>query len=181
MEQKGVSYTNFSVIDARLKESFKKIRDEMDAHLETINDNSAEIQQSYDITERLEQRMDKLDEKINELSLMIKQIFANNTQEKTQYMLSKYEQKIFLALYTEEEAALSAVDISIRLNLSDLIVKAALSSLAKKGIPVLKAEVNGKTYFKLDRDFREMQAKDNILNIEAAKKEKASKLTAFMD
>ena len=182
MEKKSelIDKAVFSEFFKHIKENFDSMKNELDEHRESINDNAAEIGESFNALAEFDERLQKIDERVAELQMLMKQLVENNTAPKANYILSKYEQKIFTLLYTEEDNALTVSDIAIRLDLSELIVKAALSSLVKKGIPILKAQINQKTYLKLDAEFKELQAKENILNLSHRKESaKDGRITSF--
>lgn len=166
---------------ANIKKMFDSIKDELDEHRESINDNTTEIGESFSALSEFDERLQKFDERISELQMLLKQLVEKSAAQPASYMLSRYEQKVFTLLYTEEDSALTISEIAVRLDFSELIVKSALSSLAKKGIPLLKAQINHKIYFKLDSEFKELQARENVLNLDHRKELlKDEKITSFL-
>ncbi len=149
-------------LDKSLTGSFNKIKNEFSDHLEAINENTNELQAHYEYLTELDNKIDKLNEKLEEVQMMLKQM---STQSK--FVLSKQEQKVFVTLYTlGEQGALSCTDISSRLNTTELSVKNALTSIMKKGIPIIEEKIDDRIFYKLTKEFRISQAKEHIVKID---------------
>ncbi len=149
-------------IESSLKNAFEKVREEFDDHLDSINENTNELQMHYEYMTQLDVKITKLSEKIDDLHMLLKQVTMQQ-----QPFLSRQEQKIFLTLYTfGEESPLSQVDIANRLNLNELTVRSALAAMVKKGIPVIEEKIDEKLYYKFSREFKEQQAKENIVRLD---------------
>ena len=149
-----------------LKVSFKKIRSEMDEHLESINENTKEFDVVYKYMYELEEKIEKLNERIDDVYMLIgKREKYQNFQLKEK--LTIREQEVFLILYTnvDNEGPLSYRDIAKSLNLTDNLVRECISGLVEKGVPLVKKYIHNKTYLELDENFRLMQAKHNLLDI----------------
>ncbi|MGB9748813.1 MAG: hypothetical protein ACP5OZ_05120 [Candidatus Woesearchaeota archaeon] len=146
--------------DEKLKKSFSKIKEEMEEHLNSINQNTQEIQSLYDYIYELESKIDKLNEKIEELQVSIMNLRNNNEKQE----LNLKEQEIFLMLYTEKDF-LEINEISERTGFREEFIISAVKELIKKGVPIIKREVKDKQLIKLDDSFREIQAKAGIIKL----------------
>ena len=175
----------FSNIESRLeklqraiKNAFLKIKEEFDEHLHAINENTNEIQSNYEYLCRLETRIDKIEEKINEMGFIVDQFKAKKTysfqkvdgsQQQFQVSpLTQAEMQVFLVLYTIDDLMKKATyhEIAKKLTISESLVQNYITNLIEKGIPIIKQYLNNKVYLKLDADFKNLQAKKNILNID---------------
>ena len=78
--------------------------------------------------------------------------------------MNKVERKIFLILYTEE-IPLSYKEIAIKAELPLMLVPESISTLINKGIPFKRTLYNNQLFLKLDPEFKELQAKENVVNL----------------
>lgn len=159
--------TDISQIKKELDVLFTGIREEFDDHLESINNNTSEIEANYEYLCRLDMKMDKLNERLemleNSISRLTGVTVGQPEQNKT-YDLSEEEKDVFLVLYTMDKPV-AYVDIAKRLRISEFLVRGYITNLVEKSIPIRKRYLNNNVYLELDARFREQQAKKNILNI----------------
>ena len=87
--------------------------------------------------------------------------------EKRNITLTLREQEIFLVLYTSENPSNSR-QISRKLGLPEESTKNYIDNIISKGVPVIKRYVNGEILYVLDAEFKNLQAKENILSINEA-------------
>lgn len=146
--------------DEKLKQAFSKIKEEMEDHLNSINQNTQEIQSLYDYIYELESKIDKLNEKIEEIQLYL----FNSKNNKNNEELNLKEQEIFLLLYTEKDF-LEVKEISEKTGFREDFIINSISELIKKGIPIIRRQVKDKHLIKLDDSFREIQAKSGIVKL----------------
>ncbi len=139
----------------------KEIQEELDDHLTAINENSDEIAQHSEHLVELEEKFEKLKEKVDEIHYMLSKLVCEES-----YELNENEKRVFMVLYSIEHTPLSFTDIAMRTNLTELAVKAYIFSMINKGIPIVEIKLGNQSYFKLERSFKEKQAKENILKIE---------------
>ena len=112
--------------------------------------------------------MEKQTQKIEELNMLLRQGVKNNafTDFSTIMPLNSKEQETFLALYTND--ILTFPELAVKLNTTEPIARRILGNLVRKGIP-LERELKGSTPgFSLNPDFKDLQAKENILDIDAS-------------
>ena len=143
-----------------MKKEFKQVRQDLEEHLSAINENTLEIQALLDYLQEMETKLDRLSQRLDQFQL-------NDHQDSRKVFitpLDKLEKKLFLVLYTEEEA-LTYRELALKANLSPSLAPEAISSLVQKGIPLHRSSFNNHLFFKLDPRFKELQAKENIVNL----------------
>jgi len=79
--------------------------------------------------------------------------------------LSMDEQKVFLLLYTSENTLLSHKQISNKLEVPIIVTVSNINNLISKGIPIVEKKIDGDSYYELDRQFRDIQAKEGVVEI----------------
>ena len=92
------------------------------------------------------------------------QLSAKSTDNPSIEPLTTREQEVFLVLYTEEDF-ISQSEIGRRLQLPMTLVRQFLTSLMEKGVSITRKGKGNEILLKLDQDFKEKQAKDNIAGI----------------
>ena len=143
-----------------MQKDLDNIKSALEEHLHAINDNSSEIQSLFDYVHEVEIKIDKLAQRLDRMQLGMGQ----QLEKPAVTPLSKVERKIFLALYTEE-APLTFQEIASRMQLPLPFIPECLSGLAHKGIPLQRSYVNNQLFFKLAPAFKELQAKENLVNL----------------
>ena len=142
------------------KKELEKIRNDLDEHLSTINENTVEIQGIFDYLNEVENKIDKISRRMERL-----QLSQDKPLEKpTISPLTQIETKVFLALYTEE-TPLSYNEISARTQLTIELVQESICAIARKGIPLQRSFVNNQQFLKISPEFKEWQAKENVINL----------------
>lgn len=81
--------------------------------------------------------------------------------------LTSKEKEIFMALYSLESelGAVTYLDIARKLSLPVSLVQAYITNLFGKGIPIQKRYRNNSVYLTLDQEFRECQARENLVGV----------------
>jgi predicted transcriptional regulator len=138
-----------------LKEAFSRIKEELDSHLETINQNTNEISANYEYMLDLEKKIDKLNERIEELQLAIshlrgekiraQDILESNKKDE----LSTREKEIILLLSSFD--ALTISEIAKKLGLTDELIRKCISEMVLKGIPLVKFYRGNLLYISMDK------------------------------
>ncbi|HLC19942.1 MAG TPA: hypothetical protein VJK72_03410 [Candidatus Nanoarchaeia archaeon] len=136
-----------------------QIREELDEYLSAINDNTSEIQANYSYTQLVDQRIDQVLARLDHIERMM-----GNKRRQIVQPLNYEEKKVFLILYTEEVPK-SYTDLAQQSNLSEGLVIDIITSLIEKGVPILKSHFNTTAYIKMDPVFKEVQAKENVVNL----------------
>jgi hypothetical protein len=147
---------------AAIRAAFKKIKGEFDDHREAINQNTNEIQANYEYLCKLDSKIDKLSERIEELTLFLQQ-----KPEQPEYELSPLttrEKEVFVALYSAS-APMNYKDVGRRTGLTEELVMCYVTNLITKGVPVQKMCIDNEVRMALEPHFKEMQMKENIVGI----------------
>ena len=149
------------------------MREELDDHRLAINENTDELVATNEFMNEVSRRLDKLAERLDEITLLIK---GKKDEKKFEIQpLTDKEKEIFHALYvlTESQPYASYEQISRKTLLTKNIVMDHVTRMLQKGVPVLK-KLDGTTVFlKLDPEFKQLQAKQNIVGLN-------SRLTAWI-
>lgn len=142
-----------------MKKDLQQIKKVLDEYLQSINENSSEIQSLFDYLAEMDNKLDRLSQRLDQLQLKQEQIGKPAI-----CPLNQLEKKVFLVLYTEE-IPLSYYEIAAKASLPLAVVQELISSLGKKNIPLTRTFINNQVFFKLERKFKEQQAKENLLNL----------------
>ena len=148
-------------LDPGIQAGFKAIKQELDEHREAINSNTNEFGAIYDLLEEYDKRIEKLNERVDELQMHV----IPQKELENEIKLTHREQEVFLVLYTVEESV-SAKSIAKILGFSDEMVHTYVYNLISKGVPVKKKFVKEKTMLYLDGRFKSLQAKKNLVKID---------------
>jgi ribosomal protein S25 len=166
---KEIQISKIDKINNSLKQSFSQIYAEFEDHLTAINENTSEIQENYSYTCEIDQKISKLNERIDE----IHDILTNLTGKKTRKMpkfedidpLTSKEKTIFLNIYTEHKP-ITYAQLATKLSIPISLARQHVTNLLEKGIPIQKVFHKTRPYIYLDPKFKNIQAKKNILKIE---------------
>lgn len=156
---------------AYFKHTADGIREEIEDHLISINENTNEIEANHEFLCSLNEKIDKLSERLEKIELFLHEKARFEIEEKQEFkvkQLSKREKEVFLMLYAMNESlgSITYLDIAKRTGLTEDLVSGYITSMIEKGIPIHKKYVNGKAHLMLNKHFRNLQAKENILQIE---------------
>jgi len=154
--------SDVSKFQETLKGALNKIREELDDHKESINQNTNEIQSNYEYLCRLEMKIEKLAEKIDELSLFMNQ---PTSPRQDVLPLTQNEQKVFVCLYASGDGFLTYRDIAEKTGFSENLVVCYVGNLMAKGVPVSKKYLGARLHLGIEPAFRDMQARCNIVRL----------------
>jgi len=149
-----------SNIIRNIREEFHNVRQALEEHLTAINENTTEIQSLFDYLQEMEVKMEKLAQRMDQMQLSM----GVQVPKPEICPLVETEKKVFLTLYTEG-APLSYREIAQKSELSVSVIPECVSSLVNKGVPLSRSFCNEQIFIKLDNSFKEMQAKENIVNL----------------
>ncbi|MGM5483753.1 MAG: hypothetical protein ACQER9_02440 [Nanobdellota archaeon] len=151
-----LNLNNFNEVE-RIKEemkcNFDNVKNELDEHLESINQNSIEVQSNYDYLEELNKKIDKLEEKMDNVCYMMKNFMHNKTEVNSEE-ISESEKEIFLVLYTSNQP-LSIEEISLRSSLPVHVVEDTIESLMIKKYPINKKNFADKNFLYLAKNYKD--------------------------
>jgi uncharacterized coiled-coil DUF342 family protein len=155
----------------KLKATFNKIKEEFEDHLDSINENTNEIHSNYEYLCELDSKIDKLNEKLEEVMMFIQHLSKKNIKLKkhkfTIKSLTRKEQEIFLALYTlgQNKEPVTYTGIARFLCITPYLTQNYITNLIEKGIPIQKRYADNEVNLTINTQFRELQAKKNIVKI----------------
>ncbi len=158
-------------LNKKLKATFDKIKDEFEEHLDAINENTNEIHSNYEYLYELDSKIDKLNEKLDEVMMFIQHLGKKTSKHKKIKFkitpLTRKEQEIFLTFYTleQEQEPVTYSKIAKFLCITPPLVQNYITNLIEKGIPIYKKYLDKEVYLRLSPQFRELQAKKNIVKI----------------
>lgn len=151
----------------KLKKEIEILKEQVEDHLSSINQNTNEIQSNYEYSLKINPKLNKISERIDEISM----VMSLDKHKKIPEMpkLTIVEKEIFLALYTqcEEKEYTTYKNISTKVRLSETLVMNYLTILIEKGIPIIKSYSDDTTKIKLSSYFKTLQTKKNVLKINA--------------
>ena len=157
------------VLKSSLNKAFEQVKEQFEDHLESINENTNEIQGNFEYLCELDRKIDKLSEQVEQLNMLIRKQQGLDTEEKKFELkpLTKKEKEVFYALYilTEHKKCTTYREIARRTCFSENLVASYITSLIEKGIPVGKKYAHKTACLSLDACFRELQAKENIVGV----------------
>lgn len=143
----------------------REIREQLEDHLTSINQNTDEIHTNFEEINQLNQKVSKLSERLEELSMQLQMSALPRPAESfVVEPLTTREQEIFLVLYTEDDFV-SQAEIARRLSLPETLVRQFLTSLMERGVSITRKGYGNDVLVKLDQGFKERQAKENIAGI----------------
>ena len=140
----------------------------MDEHLQSINENTNEITSNYEYITELEAKVEKLTERLDQMQNAIHSISQKPVTTVAKIKpLTREEEEVFIILYTlqEEKGSVTFTDIAKKTDFSEELVSDRINSMIEKGIPITKKFINSEPYLRLDKDFKTLQAKENVLKI----------------
>lgn len=143
-----------------MNKEIQKIFQALEEHLSAINENTSELQALFDYVQEVESKIEKLSQRLDQLQLSdVKQPGKAAISP-----LNQMEKKVFLILYTEE-MPLTFQELSKKTNLALSLIPECVSSLVQKGIPLHRSHCREQLVFTLDKQFKELQAKENVVNL----------------
>lgn len=151
-----------------LRQAFNKIKEELTDHLQTINENTNEINSNYSYLKQIENMITKLNERLDEVELKLSELSGKkiaSAEDFQNIVLTPKEREVFLLLYKRNGDLLDYKQIARSLGLTEESIRKHVSTMINKGIPVIKKYFDNKVYLILDSDFSNLQAKKNVLDI----------------
>lgn len=140
------------------------IRDELDDHRTAINENTNELQANHEYIRSVDEKLDKLHARIEELFLLL-----GKSSETTLDIqpLTKKEQEVFQALYVVGEGVpyVSYKQLARKLGTSEALISGFITNLIEKGVPVVKKYDSGQAFVQLEQKFRQKQAKEVVIGL----------------
>jgi len=143
-----------------IQRAFKAVKGELDDHLESINQNTSEIQASSSLLSELDAKLDKISERLDELELVLNPAKSK----KLEIKLTPREQEVFMTLYLGKR--MPPAQIAKILGFTEDMVNMYILNIISKGVPVRRELVDDVLVFSLDSEFKDLQARRNVLEID---------------
>jgi biotin operon repressor len=143
----------------------ESVREELDDHRSAINENTNELQANHEYIRSVDEKLDKLQARIEELFLLVT---GKTGEAKVEIQpLTKREQEVFQALYVVGEGVpfVSYKQLARKLGASEALMSGFITNLVEKGVPVLKKYDSGLAFVQLEPKFRQKQAKDVVIGL----------------
>lgn len=147
------------------KQVVEEVKAELDEHRASINDNTDEIQSNFSYLCELDKKIEMIAERLDELYLAVRG--AKEEKKFKIASLTSREKEVFMALYAlgEVQPFVSYKQMARKLCVTDSLVASYITNLVEKGVPIIKKYDGGIAYIKLDVDFRQLQAKENVVGV----------------
>lgn len=155
-----------SVASALLSE----IRQELDEHLEVINENTDEIEANFSYLINFEKKIKFLEQRLERMEKLFVQTphtgegSTSEQKKRTKISITDAEQEVFLIIYNSPKAV-EYQELCARLRRSETYVRYQINGLIAKRIPITRHIINKKTFFALDPEFKNVQCRENIVNL----------------
>ncbi|MBI5392405.1 hypothetical protein HZA96_00925 [Candidatus Woesearchaeota archaeon] len=165
-----LSITN---MQSQLKLAFNKVKQEIDDHRQSINENTNEIQTNHEYLNAIDAKVDRLSQKMEEFALLLRQLTQSESLKQiasAQYtlrsqllhqQLTETEYNLLSLLFNaNQNDYMTYAFIAAELEISEQDVVETVNGLLSKGIPVLKKFVTPELIavylspeFKMQRDY----------------------------
>lgn len=155
---------NSSHLREELRVVFSKIKEEFEDHLESINQNTIEIQSSFEYLSRLANRVEKIEQRIARIDLDT----SRERREVETVLLTRDEEEVFaiLADSTRKRQLVTYERLAQMADVSKTFGAHLVASLIEKGIPVIKKFSNGSVFLELEQKFVEHEIKVNVVTLD---------------
>lgn len=155
---------------SQLQDAFSKIREEFEDHLAAINENTNEIQANYEYLCEIDDKIEKVCQRLDQIEMFMQNHSGFRPDERQGYKIDKLarrEQEVFLVLYMScDKGPVSYKELARKTGLTEELVSGYIISMVQKGVPVRKRYIANKPCLYLEREFKSIQAKENILQID---------------
>lgn len=154
-------------VEVVAQDALQQVKEELEDHLNAINENTDEIQCNYDLLRQLNAKIDKLTERLDLLQSIITNENVEQEKDFTISPLTKKEKSVFQALYelAHEKESVTYEELARRACMTDQLVAQYIKNLIEKGVPVWKKHAAGKVHLTLDPDFVLEQAENNVVGV----------------
>lgn len=143
------------------------VQEELDDHLQSINENTTELQSNYGCILELERKMNAIMERLDALEWVVRG--KQHKKHEPLRNISGKEIVVFRAIYQLGmiHPFVTYREIARKAGLTDGIVASLVTSLIEKGVPILKRYEGSLVFLKLEEAFRDEQAKRNLVGLDA--------------
>jgi hypothetical protein len=126
----------------------KDIREELDEHLDALNQNTAEIAATHEYVSEMDMKLEKLAERVDALqALLLAQTPGKSLR------LNPKEEDVYRILVESSEPVTSMI-IGKQAGLTADLAAQTLYIMKQKGVPILAQIVGEQTFYALDARFK---------------------------
>lgn len=145
-------------------DSLEHMREELDDHLQSINENTNEVQANFEYIKQIDSRMKLIEKKLSKL-------FTDDSLDNvSEIELTEKEKDVYMVLEKlSGEKSVEYVEISASVKLSEALVRAYVMNMIEKGVPIRKKYSRGRVKIELDPLFKILQEERNPLHISQKK------------
>lgn len=136
-----------------LRERLREVWEELDEHLDTLNQNTTEIASVYEYLSELDMKIDKIAERLDALQ-------AQSMQPVREIRLTPKEEEVLRAL-VEAREPLTSASISRQIGSTGDLVAQTLYCLKQKGVPVRAHTIAEHTFYVVDEKFRVLHQQEH--------------------
>ncbi len=147
-----------------ITDAFAKVKEEFNEHLDSINQNSSEIDVLHAKHSLLAEKIDKIDERLEHIELLLN-LKKKDYSYLKQIHLSFREKDLFNKLYTQPSLLCSA--LAVELSCDAPFVDQMITALMSKGIPIIRKQEKNDYTVALDPDFKEYHAVEGVVKVTA--------------
>ena len=147
-----------------LRVVFSKIKEEFEDHLESINQNTIEIQSSFDYLSRLAGSVEKIEQRLARLE---------NRTERTEkpaetVVLTRDEEEVYALLLdsSKQHRLLTYEHIARSIESSKTFSAHLIANLVDKGVPIVKKFSNGDVFLEIESTFIEHESTIKVVTID---------------
>jgi len=130
----------------------RNIREELDEHLDALNQNTNEIATLHEYVSELDLRLEKVTERLDALQALM---LAQTPTVKSVRLTSKEESIVQILVNSTEP--LASVAIAKLVGFTPDMAAQTLYALKQKGVPVQSQTLGEQTFYAIDAAFRELQ------------------------
>lgn len=141
-----------------VRDAFLKVQDESDEHLDSINQNTNEIQSLQEVCSELDCKIDKLGERLDDIQLLLENVGLVQKSEfdfAKKIELTKSEHEIYDLLINSTDE-LTYLNISHNTGFDQDSIKSILSRLVEKGVPIVQKFLNNIAYISVHEEFKKV-------------------------
>jgi DNA repair exonuclease SbcCD ATPase subunit len=159
----GRSDVQVENLRGELRVVFSKIKEEFEDHLESINQNTIEIQSSFEYLSRIANRLEKIEQRLARLETDVPREEPQET-----VILTRDEEEVYALLLesARQRQLLDYEQIARKINVSKTFCAHLVVNLVDKGVPIIKKFSNGEVLLEIEQSFLERVPLINVVTID---------------
>lgn len=151
-------------MEKNVKESFRNLKSELEDHLDSINDNTNEVEYFAELMMEFDNRLTRMENAIFSMTSKVNQIIPDDNHPRSAKLTDK-EADVFQIIFRSENEPVGLNDLSKQTNITENNVKKIVQNMIEKQIPIISTDTTNGRFFYVEESFREKQLKFNVLNL----------------